>query len=319
MSSEQMPEDLLLRFVESFVAPTAPLYLAMSGGEAMLRPRLVRDLADRARDAGTRSMALSGLFFAGSGRIPKLIRRAIGALDHFSVSIDAFHELEVPRAGVINVLQTLLADGVDVSVHICGRDAEDPYLEDITAQLRDELSDAVPMFVNSLAPFGRAKDWMAREGARGRARIDANPCASAAWPLVAFDGSVVACGNDDVTAGQIPAHLLLGHLSRDSWDDIRARCVSSPMLRGIRLFGPEYLASRFGDGATSCDGYCATCMTLSAGPGRAPEVSAVMARESTRSMERTVADWQQAAGAVSFAQRHGIPRYAELVTCGLAA
>lgn len=74
----------------------APGRAGAFGGEAMLRPGLVFDLATRARAVGCRVTALSGLFFATSHRIPGDIYRAIVALDHFSVSIDAFHEREVP-------------------------------------------------------------------------------------------------------------------------------------------------------------------------------------------------------------------------------
>jgi hypothetical protein len=46
---------------------------------------------------------LSGLFFARKPGIPKSIKSAIDAVDHFSVSMDAFHEREVPRSNVFTV------------------------------------------------------------------------------------------------------------------------------------------------------------------------------------------------------------------------
>ncbi len=316
MTSEEGAADILVAFVESFGAADRPKILAMSGGEAMLRPRLVRDLAERARSVGTRSVALSGMFFASSGRIPSPIKEAIDALDHFSASIDAFHEREVSRSNVLRVLDSLLADGKDVSIHICGRDADDPYLESVIGDVQRAFDGAVPMFVNYISSFGRAREWFERDAPIRREKIDANPCGSAAWPLVAFDGTVVACGNDDVVVGPAPEHLRLGHIGTDDWSAIRARCVKFSMIRAIRLFGPEYLADHLSERTSACDGYCATCMKLSPDPALHQRVEEMMNRRSTAALEEYVSTMQINAGAVSFARRHGVPRYAELVTCG---
>ena len=62
------------------------------------RPELLRELAESARSVGTWSLALSGMYWARAPRIPPAIRRAIDALDHFSASVDVYHEKEVPRA-----------------------------------------------------------------------------------------------------------------------------------------------------------------------------------------------------------------------------
>jgi len=317
MASEEGAADMLIAFVESFGAEDRPEILAMSGGEAMLRPRLVRELAERARSVGTRSVALSGMFFASSGRIPSPIKEAINALDHFSASIDAFHEREVSRINVLRVLDSLLADGKDVSIHVCGRDADDPYLESIIEDVQRAFNGTVPMFVNYISPFGRAREWFRRDTPIRRENIDANPCGSAAWPLVAFDGTVVACGNDDVVVGPAPEHLRLGHIGTDDWATIRARCVNFSMMRAIRLFGPEYLADRLSTRTSVCDGYCATCMKLSPDPALHQRIAEIMSRRSTVSLEEYVSTMQISAGAVSFARRHGVPRYAELVTCGV--
>jgi pyruvate-formate lyase-activating enzyme len=317
MTSEEGAADMLVAFVESFGVEDRPEILAMSGGEAMLRPRLVRDLAERARSVGTRSVALSGMFFASSGRVPSPIKEAIDALDHFSASIDAFHEREVSRINVLRVLDSLLADGKDVSIHVCGRDADDPYLESVIEEVQRAFDGKVPMFVNCVSSFGRAREWFRRDAHIRRESVEPNPCGSAAWPLVAFDGTVVACGNDDVVIGPPPEHLRLGHIGTDDWAAIRARCVNFSTIRAIRLFGPEYLADRVSARASACAGYCATCMKLSPDPALYQRVEEIMGRRSTVVLEEYVSTMQVSAGAaVSFARRHGVPRYAELVTCG---
>lgn len=319
MSSEDGPEGLIVSFVASFSEADHPEFLAMSGGEVMLRPYLVRDLAAQARSVGTRSMALSGMFFARHGSIPGPVREAISALDHFSVSLDVFHELEVPRVQVFAVLRQLLDDGTDLSVHLCGQDADDPYLVDATTDIQRVFGGAVPMFVNSVSSFGRAREWFVPSASQPpwEQSVEVSPCGSAAWPLVAFDGTVVACGNDDVVLGRpTPAHLRLGHIGSDDWPTIRQRAQESQMLRAIRLLGPEYMADRFGVQDRSGAGYCGTCMQLSSDPGLEERVGLTMTKPAIRLLEDDISKQQVQMGAVAFARRHGVPRFADLVACG---
>src|SRR5439155_790110 len=84
---------------------------------------------------------------------------------------------------------------------------------------------------------------------------EADPCTLAAWPLVAFDGTIVACCNQTVVDGPAPDHLRIGHAATDDWQDVRERYLRSTLLRAIRTYGPEYVANRFSE-RVSCDGYC---------------------------------------------------------------
>lgn len=313
MESEEHPADVFFRFVDTFTKEDHPAVLAMSGGEALLRPALVRQLADRAREAGTRSTVLSGMYFASSGRIPGLIGEAIRAVDHFSASLDAFHEREVPREGVYRVLDILVGEGRDVSIHLVGEASEDPYLERTCEEIERRFASRVPVLVNTVRHFGRARDWL--RAAPEEPGAEPNPCEMAAWPLVGFDGTIVACGNDDALDSR-PPHLVLGDARVDAWSTIRQRTLQSSLLRAIRLYGPEYVAARFGASAGGCAGYCATCMHALGEAALARRVDQAMARPSTAWMERLVERAHRQAGAVMFARRHGLPRHAALVTLG---
>jgi pyruvate-formate lyase-activating enzyme len=315
MASEEHSAEIFERFVDSFRSDNRPEILSMSGGEAMLRPALVRSLAERAHRVGTRSSVLSGLFFARLRRIPRAIQAAIDVVDHFSVSLDIYHEQEVPRADVFRVLDIVLTRGTDVSMHLVGAGADDPYLEGIITDVQRRFGSRVPMLVNVVSHFGRARSWLPRVNHVRADRAEANPCSMAAWPVVGFDGRIVACGNDDVL-DNLPAHLILGHAAADDWATVRARTLESSMLRAIRLFGPEYIVERYRDGSVSCDGYCQTCMTLPQDPGLSQRIDAVMARPSVTVMEAQVSALQQRAGVLSFLRRHGVPRYADLATLG---
>jgi hypothetical protein len=258
------------------------------------------------------------MFFAESKTIPTQIKEAIKAVDHFSASIDEFHEREVTRANVFRVLDVLLDDGIDVSLHVVGRDPNDPYLEDIVDEVRRIFAGRVPMLVNTVSAFGRAKAWLTRPIAQPTDKIEADPCAMAAWPVVGFDGTIVACGNDNVLEGR-PAHLRLGHANVDDWSTVRARTLNSSMMRAIRLFGPEYMADRFREGGLGCDSYCQTCMRLSDEPALEQCVHEIMTKPSAAILEEQVSAMQKRAGAVAFARNHGLSRYAELVALGARA
>jgi hypothetical protein len=322
-TSEEIAAEVLVDFVASFGSDDPPEFLSMSGGEPLLRPHLVCELAERASAVGCRSSVLSGMFFArGAGRIPPPIWRAIEAVDHFSVSLDVFHEREVPRANVLRVLDAVLAGGTDVSIHAVGLDSEDPYLEDLAAEVRRTFEDRVPIFVNTVNAFGRAREWYVPPELPGLQAVGASPCQLAAWPLVAWDGTVTICGNEDVVDGPAPSHLRLGH-ARDGWPAVQARCRTSSMARAIRLYGPMYVADRLARGEEAavggCDGYCETCRTLSDDPAVLSQVEELMARPSTGTVEAIATDLQLRDGALGFARRYGTERYAELALLGAPA
>jgi hypothetical protein len=303
---------MFLRFVDTFTVDDHPEVLAISGGEAFLRPALLQDLAERAALVGCKTAALSGMFWAKDRRIPPPIKRAIDALDHFSCSLDVFHEREVKRADVYRALDTLLAEGKDVSLHLVGLGADDPYLVERTEEIRERFDDRVPMLVNGISSMGRAAEWHEDEAA-GPSE-EPNPCALAAWPLVAFDGTVVACGNEDVVDGPAPAHLRLGHANVDGWPAVRARSQTSALLRAIRTFGPEYLLARHGSETISCNGYCQTCRQFSDDPGFVERVEAYMDTPSGALIEEHVLAMERHAGVSSFMRRFAMGRYADLVT-----
>ncbi|MYS24723.1 4Fe-4S single cluster domain-containing protein, partial [Streptomyces sp. DvalAA-14] len=64
------PAGALLRFADGFAGPCPPAVALLTGGEPLLRPRLVRDLAERCRAAGTAAFLLTGMFWARSAGVP---------------------------------------------------------------------------------------------------------------------------------------------------------------------------------------------------------------------------------------------------------
>ncbi|MEU4169324.1 radical SAM protein [Streptomyces sp. NPDC026665] len=324
---EDTPAEALRRFVGGFTPDDRPEVLMLTGGEPLLRPALVADLAALAAAAGTRTSVLSGMFFAADGRVPARILGALRHVDHFSASIDVFHEREVPRTAVFRAMHRIRESGIAVSFHVAGTAADDAYLADITGSIRTEFDDQAAVLVNHIRPVGRAAGWAAArtvplrrreienplQGARDENPLRSSaaenppeappaPCAMAAWPTVAFDGTVAACCNQRVVDGRpVPEHLRLGHIAQDDWATIRRRCQESPVLRTIRTAGV---------------GSCTACRALARRPDALEAAERSGSRPAAGAMDVLGARLQRDAGAASLLRRYGSDRYAPLVLLG---
>ncbi len=311
MDAEQVDAGRLRRFVASIGSGTAPQVVLYTGGEPLLRPGLLAELASTVRAAGSAAAVLTGGYFARGGRIPDQVWRALLCCDHVSFSLDAYHEREVPRSEVFRCLRALLDAGRQVSLHIVGQGQEDPYLHDVTSAVLAGFGTSVPMLVNELRPVGRAAGWLNSRQVTLDSR--ARPCSLAAWPVVAFDGTVLACCNQKVVDDRpVPEHLRLGHLDTDDWPAIRRRVTQSPMLRLLRTGGPLRLQARFGSN-TGCSGYCQSCRKLSDDPAVVAGAAQVATGPTGELLDQQVGLLQQRAGPASLVRRYGSPRYADLV------
>lgn len=318
-ATERPDADQLLRFLASFGVADRPEVVMLTGGEPLLLPELALRATRVAQAAGSRVALLSGMFFARGGRFPDRVLRTVTALDHFSASMDAHHEREVARADVLRALHRVLDAGVPASVHLTGAGPDDPYLAEVVADVRREFADRVPLLVNEIRPLGRAVRLAATPAASGPARDPAHdgaralPCAMAAWPVVAFDGTVIACcGQAAVDRRPVPEHLRLGHIAATDWPMVRERSLTSPTLRLLRAVGPQRLHARHAPAPSTAD-YCRTCHGLADQPG----VRAGAARDAGGRvgalLDRLTTEQQRAAGPAALVRRFGCARYADLV------
>jgi hypothetical protein len=315
MAGSDPDSAAVLRFIGSFTAAERPEVVALTGGEPLLRPAVVEEVAQRCHAVGTRVHVLTGMFFARGSRVPGRIREALLSVDHVAASLDRFHEAEVPRAAVFRVFAELVAQGQDVSLQVVGLDGQDPYVERLVQDVRREFRDRVPVLVSAVRPEGRARAWMPADGVPAHeAEPEPRPCTMAAWPVVCSDGRITACCNQKVVDGRGPAHLSLGHAATLGWPEIAARCRRDVVLRAIRSLGPPAL-SRLA-GTRACGGYCQTCHALADAPDLPAAVEDSIRPELLELMDGCVAAVQRGAGAQRFAERFGTPGYAELVTLG---
>ncbi|MGW0641386.1 radical SAM protein [Streptomyces badius] len=345
LSTRQEPDAAQLeRFVGSFTTENRPDVVMLTGGEPLLLPALAERLSTLARESGSRTALLSGMFFArdwsrrGGGRraggrlygrgtpgggltgrrgvaVPPAILRAIRSVDHFSASLDVHHEREVSRADVFRALHLVREEGVAVSLHLTGTGGSDPYLADLTRAVEEEFGGRVPCLVNEVRPFGRAASW-ARATRTGPDPAAASPCSMAAWPVVAFDGRVLACCNQDtVDRRPVPVHLDLGHIAHDDWATVRRRALESPMLRMLRTVGPTHLAARYGSGPRP-GSYCDGCRALGGDEAVAAGARSVAGGAAGALLDLTAAMRGSREGAQGIVRRHGCAEYAPLVVTG---
>lgn len=314
MALKETASDDALALVNTFTEADRPALLALTGGEPFLRPGFIQKLTQSAHSVGTKVHVLTGAYFATRRIVPPPIRRALEEVDHIAVSIDAFHEREVPRESTFRLLSQLIALRKDVSCQIVGMDNDDPYLKEVVDDVRQRFQDQVPMLVSAVRPVGRARSWMPADPSPGPKPADPSPCTMAAWPVVCVDGRITACCNQSVVNGIEAPHLRLGHASTDSWNQVRARSQGSNVLKALRTCGPIFLTDALG---VETDGsYCGSCLLL----GKQPELEARVVSQLRPAlleiMDRQVAESQRSAGAVAFATRFGIPEHAPLVALG---
>lgn len=306
MTAAHTDADALRRFFATFRPGRRPEVVMLTGGEPLLRPALVTELAAAARAAGSRTAVLTGAFFArNAAGLPDRLRQAVRAVDHVSVSVDAFHEREVPRADVFRLLRRLLDQGTAVSLHLTGTGPDDPYLAGLTGEVTRVFGGTVPMLVGQVRPAGRAAAWASSATGAGAAV----PCAMAAWPVVTCDGAIAACCNQDVVDGpDRPDHLRLGHIGADTWADIATRTAACPVLRTIRTLGPAGW-----DDPRDAEPYCTACRRLGTRPAAMRQATAVGSGPVGELLDWTVARRQAEAGPVALVRRYGCAPYAPLV------
>lgn len=316
ITSAEHDGGIFLRFAHSMSVDAHPEVVLLTGGEPFLRPRLIEQIANHGHEVGFRTQALCGMFFARNrGRIPPAIERAIRSIDHFSASLDVFHEREVGRIDVFNALERILDWGKAVSLQVTGHGSDDPYLVELIADIRQHFRDEVPILATQVAALGRAKEWL-EDRPPGQAEApDAPiaPCALAGWPVVAFDGTVVTCCNQDVVDGVDAPHLVLGNAARDTWPAVVDRLGNSAVLRAIRLFGPLYVQQQI-VGEKRCGGYCQSCTSLRRSD--APKIVAHMRKTSVIAIEKQFAGLRESVDPVRLMGNFGIREFAPLLKLG---
>lgn len=285
MDSEELDAGMLSDFIRTMQVDRGPGHLLMTGGEPLLRPALVQDIAAHCRSINTKTGVITGAYFAKMAHIPSEITDALREVDVVTVSLDVFHEDKVPRDRIMGCIAMIRELGPYVGVQLLGLRADDPYLDQSVRDLRQRFNDEVPIFVSLVHPVGRASDLVEVQTHEQGGR-DIEPCALATWPVVRFDGHVVACCKQEaIDITPPPPHLHVGHVSHLTWDEVRDYSRNDGCVKAIRAVGPDFLARRAG--LPVMPTMCGTCL------GNDPDdladsAASFMANDSANEMAATI-------------------------------
>ena len=259
-SSEEHEDNLFTDFVGTFTSADRPDIVFITGGEALVRPRLVSELAAKAQSVGGQVVLGTGMFFARAKELPEPIATALESVDHIVVSMDFHHESQVPKLQTFAAMRKLLDRGKHLSVQLTRRSLRDEYADDIVKELRSTFSDRVPVLIGNLNSLGRGADLL--ELSKADLCDGPEPCAYATWPVVSYDGTIVACCNQLNMNGPVPRHLYIGHVKTDSWATVLEKLKSDILLNAIRVYGPRFIASKYSEKKRCSSDYCDTCRGL---------------------------------------------------------
>jgi pyruvate-formate lyase-activating enzyme len=261
--SVEHPAELFEGFARSFTPEEHPEFVMLTGGEPLMRPRLVTSIARAAHAAGTKVMAGCGMFFAREERIAAPILEALDQLDHLSISMDEFHDAQVPQDRVFRAIDTILSRGISVNLQTAISPHETSYLDQLRRAIQMHFGHDLPILVVPLAALGRGKDIIQIGKKREASEPDLTPCRLATWPVVGPDGTIVTCCKQTVIDGPTPPHLVLGHAATSTYGDIKRALERRATLRTIRTLGPSALARALGQPVRSL---CQTCIGLGDAP-----------------------------------------------------
>ena len=288
--------------------------MCLTGGEPLIRPDLIADLAEEAHNSTTAVCCITGMFFAKSNNISHSIWNAIKKIDHLTVSIDIYHEMQIERKVIFKVLHQIIDEGVDISIQTTGTGKDDPYLLNLIDEIKNEFNEKVPIDVSLIREIGRGKSLNLSHTKEKEISNFKNytiePCSLAAWPVVAFDGNIVGCCNQIVVRpGPRPSHLVLGNIKETDWDALQNRVINNSVLRALRTYGPYQLLQD----NKKCEGYCESCYKLGTLESQR-EIESLMSKPSSKFVEKYI---QSVFESMSFLDSYGIPEFSNLFNLGL--
>jgi pyruvate-formate lyase-activating enzyme len=209
--------------------------LQITGGEPMLREKIVRRLLRECKKLGVSPVMTTNGFWgkslSGARRKLKALRRA--GLNALTVSYDRYHaEFQGPQAA-LHIAQVAEEQAFAVNINVV-RVADESDLSQLVAPFAGKPS--VRLRFYDVQPVGRARTLplaSLRSEAEGF-------CAAAFFPAITDDGRVTAC-NGPSYFEKPDSPLIVGSLRDAPLHELFARHQQDPVLDTIRAFGPARL------------------------------------------------------------------------------
>ncbi len=255
---QHVPEAAVQRFLTTLADDTPPSFILMTGGEPLVRPGVVKWIAEHARALGVRAQVLTGGFWAPHPTEP--VRDALASLDLVTVSFDSFHAQEVEVEAFLGGIDFLRSISVGVAVQFTHNPAQPEFTAQVLEAIGERFHGAVPVYMAHLTSVGRWSE--ADASAVGGASRRAVGCVKATWPVVSYTGWILGCCDQDVCDSKSPpSHLVLGHVDTATWPQVRRRHSERFALAAVRTCGPRVFETDGGESVHAADGggYCGPC------------------------------------------------------------
>ncbi|MGI8908691.1 MAG: nucleotidyltransferase family protein [Candidatus Sumerlaeaceae bacterium] len=208
--------------------------IQFTGGEPMLRPKVVLRLIQEANRLGIVSGMATNGYWGKKPRQARLYLRQMvqNRLEYLTISYDRYHAEFMGPEPILNIAAAAKEIGFYINVNVT-RVADDPELEHYT-----ELFGSLPfvrMRFYDVQPIGRARDL----NSELRSEIEGF-CSAVAQAAVGEDGRVLAC-NGPAYFQPESSPLYLGRMNEAPLGELLARHWNDPVLATIRTFGPTRL------------------------------------------------------------------------------
>ena len=262
----QPSEEDLERYVNE-IADSGTKSLLFTGGEPMLREKLVARLMSVAKKRGVVSGMTTNGFW---GKSLPAARRTLASLrksglGFFTLSYDRYHAaFQGPEPGQ-NILRAAEELGVPMNLNVT-RVSDDTELDELIRPF--EMSRHAKVRLYDVQPVGRARDIPAAD-----LRSEwLGACDGVRVPAITDDGRMTAC-NGPSYFQRADSPLVLGSLEDNTVSELLERHRTDPVLQTIRLFGPSRLRDEIEQiqgmdfqWKESYSGLCDLCLHINSDP-----------------------------------------------------
>ena len=250
------------------IADAGLMSVQLTGGEPMIREKLVFDLLRLAKSRGLACTMSSNGFWgkkpATAWRKVRALKRA--GLDRITISYDRYHaEFQGPEPA-LNIARACEWYDVPLNINIT-RVRNDPELSSLVAPF--EQRQKLKMRFYDVQVIGRARQLPIAE-MRGEVSGFCNACCT---PAITDDGRVTAC-NGPAYFLKDDSPLIIGSLKDRPLHELLEQHTEDPVLETIRRAGPERLLRELEEAGVTREigirsthaGMCDLCLDINSNP-----------------------------------------------------
>lgn len=262
------PTDAELVATVNSIADAGMKAIQLTGGEPMIRERLVFELLRLAKSRGLSCTMSSNGFWgrkpAAAWRKVRALKRA--GLDRITISYDRYHaEFQGPEPA-LNIARACEWFDVPVNINIT-RVRDDPDLEAVVRPF--EKRNHLKMRFYDVQVIGRARELPL---AQMRSEVSGF-CNACGTPAITDDGRVAAC-NGPAYFLDPQSPLVIGSMRERTLPELLERHTDDPILETIRRAGPERLLRELEDAGVARElgirrthaGMCDLCIDINSNP-----------------------------------------------------